>query len=105
MKRGDKDRKDMKKFTFKGVLDGFRSSVQQSSRPDQEIHETLRSEHFDVKKVSPHYIVLILLLLFFFCAAEINFFFHFCDKRTSLIKMCEVKTGSTRRGGFSYAIS
>ncbi|XP_044739568.1 syntaxin-binding protein 5 isoform X2 [Chrysoperla carnea] len=54
MKRGDKDRKDMKKFTFKGVLDGFRSSVQQSSRPDQEIHETLRSEHFDVKKTFRH---------------------------------------------------
>lgn len=44
----------MKKFTFKGVLDGFRSSAspQQVSRPEQEIVETLRSEHFQVKKVS-----------------------------------------------------
>lgn len=43
----------MKKFTFKGVLDGFRSSVQpQNIKPEQEIQETLRSEYFTVKKVS-----------------------------------------------------
>ncbi|CAG4928711.1 unnamed protein product [Colias eurytheme] len=43
----------MKKFTFKGVLDGFRSSVQAAPRgTEQEIQETLRSEHFQVKKVS-----------------------------------------------------
>lgn len=42
----------MKKFTFKGVLDGFRSSVAQQVKPDQEIIENLRSEHFQVKKVS-----------------------------------------------------
>lgn len=41
----------MKKFTFKGVLDGFRSSVSQQPRPDQEIVETLRPEHFQVAKV------------------------------------------------------
>jgi hypothetical protein len=42
----------MKKFTFKGVLDGFRSSVAQQVKPEQEILETLRPEHFQVKKVS-----------------------------------------------------
>lgn len=43
----------MKKFTIKNVLDGFRSSVAQPARPDQEIQETLRPEHFQVKRVSP----------------------------------------------------
>ena len=43
----------MKKFTFKGVFDGFRSSVAQQVKPEQEIVETLRSEHFQAKKVSP----------------------------------------------------
>lgn len=42
----------MKKFTIKGVLDGFRSSVAQQVKPDQEIIENLRSEHFQAKKVS-----------------------------------------------------
>lgn len=43
----------MKKFTFKGVLDGFRSSVQAAPRgTEQEIQETLRAEHFQIKKVS-----------------------------------------------------
>lgn len=42
----------MKKFTFRGVLDGFRNTVQpQTARQEQEIHETLRPEHFAVKKV------------------------------------------------------
>lgn len=42
----------MKKFTFKGVLDGFRSSVaNQQTRIDQEIVETLRPENFQVAKV------------------------------------------------------
>jgi len=41
----------MKKFTFKGVLDGFRSSVAQQTRVDQEIVETLRPENFQVAKV------------------------------------------------------
>ncbi|XP_011500953.1 PREDICTED: syntaxin-binding protein 5 [Ceratosolen solmsi marchali] len=44
----------MKKFTFKGVLDGFRSSVAQQVKPEQEIVETLRSEHFQVKKTFRH---------------------------------------------------
>ncbi|XP_058805120.1 syntaxin-binding protein 5 isoform X5 [Phymastichus coffea] len=46
----------MKKFTFKGVLDGFRSSAspQQVNRPEQEIVETLRSDHFHVKKTFRH---------------------------------------------------
>lgn len=43
----------MKKFTFKGVLDGFRQQVQpQMVKPEQEIPETLRHEHFQLKKVS-----------------------------------------------------
>lgn len=42
----------MKKFTFKGVLDGLRSSVTQQPRNDQEIVETLRPENFQVSKVS-----------------------------------------------------
>lgn len=43
----------MKKFTFKGVLDGFRQQVQpQMVKPEQEIQETLRPEHFQVRKVS-----------------------------------------------------
>lgn len=41
----------MKKFTFKGVLDGFRSSVSQQARADQEIVETLRPDNFQVAKV------------------------------------------------------
>lgn len=41
----------MKKFTFKGVLDGFRSSVAQQTRADQEIVETLRPDNFQVAKV------------------------------------------------------
>ncbi|CAD0201990.1 unnamed protein product [Chrysodeixis includens] len=41
----------MKKFTFKGVLDGFRSSVQAAPRgTEQEIQETLRPDHFQIKK-------------------------------------------------------
>ncbi|XP_034940250.1 syntaxin-binding protein 5 isoform X5 [Chelonus insularis] len=44
----------MKKFTIKGVLDGFRSSVAQQVKPDQEIIENLRSEHFQVKKTFRH---------------------------------------------------
>lgn len=42
----------MKKFTFKGVLDGFRSQVQQqASRPEQEIQEVLKPDHFTLIKV------------------------------------------------------
>lgn len=50
----------MKKFTIKGVLDGFRSSVPQPAKHDQEIVENLRPEHFQVKKVSDNYISLFL---------------------------------------------
>jgi len=42
----------MKKFTFKGVLDGIRSSVAPQIKPDQDIVETLRPEYFQVAKVS-----------------------------------------------------
>lgn len=42
----------MKKFTFKGVLDGFRSTVQPQQKPEQEIQETLRPEHFSLRKVN-----------------------------------------------------
>jgi len=42
----------MKKFTFKGVLDGFRQSVQpQAIRQEQEIQEQLKPDHFTLKKV------------------------------------------------------
>ncbi|XP_062536379.1 syntaxin-binding protein 5 isoform X4 [Armigeres subalbatus] len=52
----------MKKFTFKGVLDGFRSSsVNQPSSlgptricTEQEIQETLRPEHFQLRKTFRH---------------------------------------------------
>lgn len=44
----------MKKFTFKGVLDGLRSSVSQQPRNDQEIVETLKPEHFQVAKTFRH---------------------------------------------------
>ncbi|XP_073834987.1 syntaxin-binding protein tomosyn isoform X7 [Musca autumnalis] len=45
----------MKKFTFRGVLDGFRNTVQpQTARQEQEIHETLRPEHFAIKKTFRH---------------------------------------------------
>ncbi|XP_071570423.1 syntaxin-binding protein 5 isoform X1 [Temnothorax nylanderi] len=44
----------MKKFTIKGVLDGFRSSVPQPVKPDQEIVENLKPEHFQVKKTFRH---------------------------------------------------
>ncbi|XP_055709029.1 syntaxin-binding protein 5 isoform X6 [Phlebotomus papatasi] len=44
----------MKKFTFKGVLDGFRSTVQQQSKPEQEIQESLRPEHFQMKRTFRH---------------------------------------------------
>ncbi|XP_060801517.1 syntaxin-binding protein 5 isoform X4 [Amyelois transitella] len=45
----------MKKFTFKGVLDGFRSSVQAAPRGiEQEIQETLRPDHFQIKKTFRH---------------------------------------------------
>lgn len=47
----------MKKFTFKGVLDGFRQTVQpQTIRQEQEIQETLRPEHFALRKVNCQHI-------------------------------------------------
>lgn len=52
MKKESDRRETMKKFTFKGVLDNFRTSVAQQQRPDQEIQETLRPENFQVKRVS-----------------------------------------------------
>ncbi|CAH1983057.1 unnamed protein product [Acanthoscelides obtectus] len=53
MRRGDRE---MKKFTIKGVLDNFRNSVAQpqsaSSRLcDQEVQETLKPDHFQVKRL------------------------------------------------------
>lgn len=43
---------NMKKFTFKGVLDGFRQTVQpQAIRQEQEIQETLKTEQFALRKV------------------------------------------------------
>ncbi|XP_023311106.1 syntaxin-binding protein 5 isoform X2 [Anoplophora glabripennis] len=55
MRRDKDDRREvMKKFTFKGVLDNFRNSVAQPSRPDQEIQETLRTDNFQVKRTFRH---------------------------------------------------
>lgn len=46
----------MKKFTFKGVLDGFRQTVQpQAIRQEQEIQESLKTEHFALRKVINFY--------------------------------------------------
>jgi hypothetical protein len=43
----------MKKFTFKGVLDGFRSSVgNQPTKNEPELIETLRPEQFHLARVS-----------------------------------------------------
>ena len=42
----------MKKFTFKGVLDGFRSSVSQPSKSEPEWIETLKAEHLQLARVS-----------------------------------------------------
>lgn len=50
MKRDYEKREVMKKI--KGVLDNFRTSVAQPTRPDPEIQETLRPENFQVKRVS-----------------------------------------------------
>ncbi|XP_054731427.1 syntaxin-binding protein 5 isoform X1 [Anastrepha obliqua] len=45
----------MKKFTFKGVLDGFRQSVQpQVYRQEVEIPEHLKPEHFTLKRTFRH---------------------------------------------------
>ncbi|XP_065362681.1 syntaxin-binding protein 5 isoform X2 [Calliphora vicina] len=45
----------MKKFTFKGVLDGFRQTVQpQAIRQEQEIQESLKIEHFALRKTFRH---------------------------------------------------
>jgi len=64
----------MKKFTFKGVLDGFRSSVNQGTGPGGagssgskgsqdyltlDVVETLRSDNFSVKKVKNWYFTLV----------------------------------------------
>lgn len=73
MKR-DRDcekREVMKKFTFKGVLDNFRTSVAQPTRPDQEIQETLRAENFQVKRVSDF-----VLKFFQFFTNFRNVYFH-----------------------------
>lgn len=54
MKRdNNSDRRDvMKKFTLKGVLENFRTSVAQPSRPNEDIQEALRPDNFQVKRVS-----------------------------------------------------
>ncbi|KAI8116093.1 Syntaxin-binding protein 5 [Lucilia cuprina] len=42
-------------FTFKGVLDGFRQTVQpQAIRQEQEIQESLKTEHFSARKTFRH---------------------------------------------------
>ena len=47
----DKVNQKMKKFNFRGVLDGLRSSVSAPPKLDIDIEENLRSEHFQVAKV------------------------------------------------------
>ena len=49
----------MKKFNFRGVLDGLRSSVSNTPKLDIEIEETLKDEDFKVTKV---YNILIFLI-------------------------------------------
>ncbi|KAI0233080.1 Syntaxin-binding protein 5-like [Lamellibrachia satsuma] len=44
----------MKKFNFRGVLDGLRSSVSAPPKLDIDIEENLRSEHFQVAKTVRH---------------------------------------------------
>ena len=60
----------MKKFTFKGVLDGFRQSVQpQAIRQElQEIQETLKPEQFTVKRVGMQKKKKIIMLCVIKCA-------------------------------------
>lgn len=61
MRRDKDDRREvMKKFTFKGVLDNFRNSVAQPPRAEQEIQETLKVDHFQVKRVSGCFMKVIL---------------------------------------------
>ena len=48
----DKVNQRMKKFTLRGVLDGLRSSVIAPPNVDIDIEENLRSEHFQMSKVS-----------------------------------------------------
>lgn len=68
----------MRKITFKGVLDNFRNSVAQpSSRPDQEIQETLRAEHFQVKRVSLYVFLINFKLYFLFLYAKVSGFCFF----------------------------
>ena len=51
----------MKKFTFKGVLDGFRSSVgNQPTKNEPELIETLRPEQFHLARVSEHFAYLLI---------------------------------------------
>lgn len=51
----DKVNQKMKKFNLRGVLDGLRSSVSTPSKVEWEVEETLKSEHFQVAKVKPHF--------------------------------------------------
>lgn len=46
-----KHKSKMKKFTLKGVLDGIRSSVSAPPKYENEVEETLRTDHFQVCKV------------------------------------------------------
>ncbi|XP_074645038.1 syntaxin-binding protein 5-like [Tubulanus polymorphus] len=49
-----KNNSRMKRFILRGVLDGIRSSVSNQQKPETEIEETLRSEHFQVCKTIRH---------------------------------------------------
>ncbi|XP_033741004.1 syntaxin-binding protein 5-like isoform X3 [Pecten maximus] len=49
-----KHKSKMKKFTLKGVLDGIRSSVSAPPKFENEVEETLRTDHFQVCKTVRH---------------------------------------------------
>jgi len=60
----------MKKFTFKGVLDGFRSSVSQPSKSEPEWIETLKAEHLQLARVSAltsFFLFLFFIYIWFCC--------------------------------------
>jgi len=57
----DRVNQKMKKFTLRGVIDGFRATVANNALPKVElgIEETVGSEHFQVAKVTSLFSVLL----------------------------------------------
>ena len=54
----------MKKFNFRGVLDGLRSTVSNTPKLDIDIEETLRNEDFKVTKVYKFVNFIIIMTIF-----------------------------------------